>query len=75
MSTLQQYEKDWMDVTDGRYEVCCDCGLTHDTDYRILEGRILQRAGISRRKTISYRTAMKRFKKGVWARKGIGNGM
>ncbi len=68
-STKQQYEGDWVDVTDGRYEVCCHCGLTHDTKYRILEGRILQMASISRRKTAGFRTALKRSKKGVWERK------
>ncbi len=69
MGTLQQYEGDWIDVTDGRYEVCCHCGLTHDTHYRVLEGRILQRAFVSRRRTSGHRTALKRFKKGVWKRK------
>ena len=70
MSTIQQYEGDWVDVTDGRYEVCCHCGLTHDTHYSVLEGRILQRASVSRRRTSGHRTALKRFKKGVWKRKG-----
>jgi len=69
MSTRQQYEDEWVDVTGGRYEVCCDCGLTHDTDYRILEGRILQRASNAKRRTTGHRTALKRFKKGVWKRK------
>ena len=69
MSTTQQYEGDWIDVTDGRYEACCDCGLTHDTTYRILEGRILQKAYVSKKRTTGHRTALKRFKRGIWKRR------
>ena len=39
---IQQYDGDWMDITDRDANVCCDCGLTHKTKYVILEGRILE---------------------------------
>ncbi len=39
---IQQYDGNWMDVTDRDSHVCCDCGLTHKTKYAMLEGRILE---------------------------------
>ena len=45
MATLKDVEinqvKDgeWIDITDGQYVGCCDCGLVHRYEYKILHHR------------------------------------
>lgn len=29
---------DWRDVTESRFIACCDCGLTHEYDFRVNPG-------------------------------------
>lgn len=48
---IQRVDGEWVDVTDGQLLTCCDCGLVHDTDYIVLDGRILKRAFRDRRGT------------------------
>jgi len=67
---VQQYENSWVDVTDGRNCVCCDCGMTHREEYAILDGRILQKVHVDKRLTSIYRRANKMTKTGVFAKKG-----
>ena len=37
---------EWHDVTDGENVICCDCGLAHTYEYRIVEeaSRIIRRS-------------------------------
>lgn len=51
----QVYEGDWEDVTDGRITSCCDCGLTHDGRYTVLDGRILRMIHVDRKRTRNHR--------------------
>lgn len=64
MSTpyIQRYDGEWVDVTNGQLLACCDCGLIHDTEYALLDGRILKRAFRDRRET-----AHRRMRKDVKA--------
>lgn len=48
---IQRYDGEWVDVTDGQFLACCDCGLVHDTEYAILDGRILKRSFRDRKGT------------------------
>ena len=52
---IQRHDGEWVDVTDGQLLACCDCGLVHETEYAILDGRILKRAFRDRRCTANRR--------------------
>ncbi len=53
--TNQVYDGEWIDVTDGIHDVCCDCGLVHRVYYEILEGRILRRVFVDKNRTSARR--------------------
>ena len=61
---IQRYDGEWVDVTNGQLLACCDCGLVHDTEYDVLDGRILKRAFRDRRET-SYRRRRNDIKKSI----------
>ncbi len=48
---IQRYDGEWVDVTNGQLLACCDCGLVHEAEYEILDGRILKRAFRDKRAT------------------------
>jgi len=56
----QSYDGEWIDVTETRLFVCCDCGLVHIRECRVVDDRIIQRgfrdaqatAAFRRRKTV-----------------------
>ena len=48
---IQRFDGEWVDVTNGQLLACCDCGLVHDTEYAVLDGRILKRAFRDRKET------------------------
>lgn len=49
------YEADW----NGQRDMCCHCGLTHITDYKVEKGRLMFRTRQSERAT---KAARKKFK-------------
>ena len=53
--TSQVYDGEQIDVTDGLYDICCDCGLAHRVYYEILHGRILRKVYVDKRKTYGHR--------------------
>ncbi len=65
----QRYDGEWVNVTEERFYACCDCGLVHKYEHRILEGRILRRvfrdnrATADRRRTIDVKTSIKALRK------------
>lgn len=61
---------EWIDITDGEWSACCDCGLVHDMEYAVLDGRILRRCYRENRRTGLVRRAMKRKKEGIWKSNG-----
>ena len=50
-SYIQRFDGEWVDVTNGQLFACCDCGLVHDTEYAVLDRRILKRAFRDRKET------------------------
>ncbi len=65
----QQYDGEWMDITDRVSHICCDCGLTHKTKYTILEGRILEMVSRDKKTTANFRR-MKDIKASIKKLKG-----
>jgi len=55
MEYHQKHDGEWDDVTDGKFTVCCDCGLVHFYEFAVLDGRILRRAWRDKRMTASRR--------------------
>lgn len=65
----QRYDGEWVDVTEERFYSCCDCGLVHRYEHRVLEGRILRRvfrdnrATADRRRKTDVKASIKALKK------------
>jgi len=51
----QLVDGQWVDVTDGHYFACCDCGLVHLCEYKVVEGRIIERIFRQNRDTANQR--------------------
>lgn len=71
---IQRFNGEWVDVTAERCLACCDCGLVHDEEYRILEAEngnehILRRVIRNNRATANRRMSMKARKEGVFKEK------
>ena len=49
----------WRPVATGAREQCCDCGLVHKLDFRIVDGRIEIRATRDMRATAAVRRAFR----------------
>ena len=74
MQYIQRYDAEWVDVTDGDFERCCDCGLVHKKEFQIIKGedgdmRILRRAFRDNRATSTRRRVLKTRKRGLWKKK------
>ena len=70
---ISRFNNEWVDVTCERVVVCCDCGLVHNEDYRIVpcdEGdHIIRQAVRNRRLTAARRRSMQMKREGIWAKK------
>jgi hypothetical protein len=64
--------REYYQVTDGEWiavrkrafrEQCCDCGLVHISDYRVVDGQVQVRSTQDRRATNGVRRARKRGKR------------
>ena len=69
---IQRWDGEWVDVTAERCLACCDCGLVHNEEYRIIEAEngnehILRRVIRDRRATANRRMSMKAGKEGVYS--------
>ena len=64
----QIFDGEWIDVTDpkGTNMACCDCGLVHHEDYKIVNGRILRRLFVDKHRTSYIRKKMNRLKEGIF---------
>lgn len=52
---------DWIQPVRRNYRMgCCDCGLVHNIDFRIKNGRVQFRAGRNTRSTAQLRRHMKK---------------
>lgn len=71
---VQRFDGEWVDVTAERCLACCDCGLVHNEEYRIIEAEngnehILRRVVRNNRATANRRMSMKARSGGVFAKK------
>lgn len=52
-------------IRKGYKLACCDCGLVHDMDFRVVHGRVQFRVRRNNRATAGIRVAMRKNKDGV----------
>lgn len=69
----QRFDGEWVDVSNGRIGACCDCGLCHEEEYRIVEGKngslsILRRVFRLNRDTANRRRSMRSKKEGLFSK-------
>ena len=57
--TVQINDGSWYLLSDYTRDVCCDCSLVHDVDYKIENGKILVKTTVNRRETNKLRKADK----------------
>ena len=75
MKNIRQLsDGEWMDVTEGTFSGCCDCGLVHECNYELLKNKdgsfsIMQQMFRNNRKTGARRRLKKARKEGVFERK------
>jgi hypothetical protein len=70
----QTYDGEWIDVTDSALIACCDCGLVHNREHRIIQSeddnlRIIRRYVIDSRATVARRKSLKARKEGIFAKR------
>jgi hypothetical protein len=69
---IQRFEGEWVDVTEERFLACCDCGLIHKEEYRIVPSEngdhIFRRVFRDNQATANRRRSMKAKKEGLWAK-------
>jgi len=70
---IQRFDGEWVDVTAERCLACCDCGLIHREEYRIIEAEngnehILRRVIRDNRATANRRMSMKAKKEGLFSK-------
>ena len=60
MSKSEEWDA-WVSPVRGRIRIiCCDCGLTHDHQFRVHEGKIEWRSKRNRRSTAQVRRHMRK---------------
>ena len=69
---ITRFDSEWVDVTCERSIQCCDCGLVHRENYRIIESEngdhIIRQAFRDNRATAARRRSLKARKEGVYGR-------
>lgn len=70
---ITRFDREWVDVTCERSIQCCDCGLVHREDYRIIESEngdhIIRQAIRDNRATAARRRSLKSRKEGIFAKR------
>lgn len=70
---IKRFDREWVDVTCERSVQCCDCGLVHREDYRIVPtdgdgDHIIRKAVRDNRATAARRRSLKARKEGIFAK-------
>lgn len=55
--TVQVTEGEWYAIGGFDRDICCDCCLTHDTEFKLEGGKIMFRTKVNRRETAKLRAA------------------
>lgn len=67
---LQRFDHEWVDVTVKRLVACCDCGLVHSEEYRIVPSEdgdhIIRQATRDKRATANRRRGLRKRKVGIF---------
>lgn len=71
---IQRWDNEWVDVTCERSVQCCDCGLVHKEEYRVVPtdgdgDHIIRKATRDNRATAARRRSLKARKEGLWRKK------
>ena len=53
--TVQVTENTWYTISGFDRDICCECGLTHDTEFKLDNGRIMFRTKVNRKATAAER--------------------
>jgi hypothetical protein len=53
--TVQIIDGSWYSISGFDRDICCDCGLTHDTEFKLDNGRIMFRTKVNARETAKHR--------------------
>jgi hypothetical protein len=53
--TVQVVDGSWYAMSGFDRDICCDCGLTHDTQFKLEDGRIMFRTKVNQRETAKHR--------------------
>ena len=56
----QTEDGEWYEAPSKQRIACCDCGLAHDYEFRIVEGRVQYRIRRNNRATAQIRRHLKR---------------
>lgn len=52
---IQMYEDTWYRMDNPGVEECCDCGLIHHVEFKLVRGTLFWRARVDRRATTAAR--------------------
>ncbi len=67
---IVRFDNEWVDVSVERSVQCCDCGLVHREEYRIVSSdtgdHIIRKAVRDNRATAARRKSLKARKEGIW---------
>lgn len=67
-----RFDNEWVDVTVERSVQCCDCGLVHREEYRIVPtedgDHIIRKAVRDNRATANRRRSLKARKEGIFVK-------
>lgn len=71
---IQRFDNEWVDKTGPHFVGCCDCGLVHEVEFRIITGfdnedRVIGQCRRDNKRTAVMRRSLKARKEGVFAKK------
>lgn len=53
--TVQITDGAWYTISGFDRDICCGCGLVHDTEFKLENGRIMFRTKVNQRETAKHR--------------------
>ena len=54
---IQINDGSWYAMAGFSRDICCDCGLAHDTEYKLENGRLMFRTRVNQKATAAQRKA------------------
>jgi hypothetical protein len=53
--TVQVTDGSWYTISGFDRDICCGCGMTHDTEFKLENGRIMFRTRVNQKETRKHR--------------------